>query len=429
MAPTVSDFTRPQSRLRFYEGDSTRLNYTHAFRKSARPALGVLAVAMLALPGCQGRKVVARVNSETINEDDFTSRALRVDNIPAQSGLDAGGLTLVNMIKDSLQQQLAKSKGVVVTDDQVNKYITALERINPALVTDLHSGKVSMEDLVRQYRFEMSSFAIGTDNAKPDPKDVQAAFDEQKANLKVKANYTLRVLPLADLGKAQQSLDELKRSGDFKKAGLIGGLTASQVVNVGKDTVIPADQAPPVLKEALDALRPTEFVKQPVLLQGPNGQTVYVVAQLVDKQKERELTLDEIRPLLERFALAKKFPQWAQHAESESSNFILKSKENIQINIERYKPLRDKFVIPQPTAPMPAQAPPGGGTMSPAPSGGSAPNGTAPTPSGGASSAPSGGSVPPPSSGDPTPSGSSAPAPSGGAGAPPSSAPAPGGKM
>ncbi len=379
------------------------MNYIHAFRRSARPALGVLAVVLLTLPGCQGRKVVARVNSETINEDDFTSRALRVNNITPQAGLDAGGLTLVNMMKDSLLQQLAKSKGITITDDQVNRYITALQRINPALVSDLHTGKVTMEDLVRQYRFEMASFAIGTDNAKPDPKDVQAAYDDQKALLKVKGTYTVRVLPLSDPIKAQQALDELKRSGDFKKAAIIGGLPPQVLATVGKDAVIPADQAPPVLKDALDPLRPTDFVKQPIPLQGQGGQTVYVVAQLVDKQKDRDLNMEEIRPLLERFALAKKFPQWAQHAEKETNDFILKSKDSIQINVDRYKPLRDQFVIPQATAPVPAQAPNPGGSMSP---GATAPGGAAPpSTSGGMAPAPSGGAVPP--------TGSTAPAPGG----------------
>lgn len=360
------------------------MNFNHAFHRSARPALCVLTIAFMTLPGCQGRKVVARVNSETINEDDFTNRALRATNLNPQSGLDAGGMTLVNMIKENLLLQLAKSKGVTVTDDQVSKYIAAVEKLNPQILEGVRSGKITQDDVTREYHLEMVLFGIGTDNAKADAKDLQAAYDQHKNDLTIKGSYKLRLLPLTDPAKAQQALVELKQSGDFKKAAAGAGLPPEVAANMGKETVIPAIQAPPELKVALDSLKPTDYVTAPVMLRNQTGQQFFVVAQLVDKTADHVLTLEESRVLVERFALTDKFPQWGQHADSAMNDFITQSKENIQINIDRYKPLRDQFILPKPKSAMPAQAPPGsaptpGGMGSAPPPGSGAPNPAAPS--------------------------------------------------
>jgi hypothetical protein len=352
----------------------------------------------MTLPGCQGRKVVARVNSETINEDDFTTRALRVTSINPQSGLDAGGMTLVNMVKESLLQQLAKSKGIAVSDDQVNKYTSGIEKLNPQLLEGIRTGKITQEDINREYRNEMILFGIGTDNAKADAKDVQASYTRHQTDLTIKGSYTIRLLPLPDPVKAQLALDEVKKSGDFKKAAAVAGIPPESS-NIGKETVLPALQTPPELKAALDSLKPLDYVTKPVPLQNSQtGQQLYIVAQLVQKTNDHVLTLDESRSLVERFALADKFPQWGQHAESAMNDFITASKDKIEINIERYKPLKEQFILPKPKAALPPQASAG----------------SAPTPGGA-------GAAPP----------SSAPAPGGTNAAPPSSAPAPapGGKM
>ncbi len=348
------------------------MNLTHAFRQSARPALCALTLALLALPGCQGRKVVARVNSETINEDDFTNRALHITSLNPQAGLDAGGMTLVNMVKESLLQQLAKSKGIIVTDDQVNKYVSGIEKLQPQILDGIRTGKITQEELTREYRMEMMLFGIGTDNAKADQKELQAAYDKHQGDLTLKGSYTMRILPLPDPTKADLALAELRKSGDFKKAATVAGLPPTALANVGKDTVIPELQTPPELKNALESLKPTDYVAKPVALRNTQtGQEFFIVAQLVDRTKERILSLDESRTLVERFALADKFPQWGQHADTAMNDFITQSKDNIQINLDRYKPLKEQFILPKPKPVAPAPAPtgsaPASGSSAPAP--------------------------------------------------------------
>ncbi|MCW3098170.1 MAG: PPIC-type domain [Chthonomonadaceae bacterium] len=352
----------------------------HAFCRSARPALCALTIALIALPGCQGRKVVARVNSETINEDDFTNRALHVTSLNPQAGLDAGGVTLVNMIKENLLLQLAKSKGVTVTDDQMGKYVSGIEKLQPQILEGVRSGKITQEDLNREYRMEMLLFAIGTDNAKATQQELQAAYDKHQTDLSIKGNYTLKILPLQDPAKAELALAELKKSGDFKKAAAAGGLPPEIAATMGKETTIPSTQTPPDLRNAIETLKPTDFVAKPVPLQNTqNGQMFYIVAQLVDKTKDRVLSMDEAHVLVERFALADKFPQWGQHADTAMNDFITQSKDNIQIDIDRYKALKDQFILPKPKTAVPAQAPSG---SAPAPGAAAPSSAPAPAPGG-----------------------------------------------
>ncbi len=340
------------------------MNLTYAFRRSARPALCALTLAIMTLPGCQGRKVVARVNSETINEDDFTSRALHVTNINPQSGMDAGGMTLVNMVKESLVLQLAKSKGITITDDQVGQYAAIMEKLNPQLAEGVRTGKITKEELTREYRLEMMLFALGTDNAKVDAKELQAAYDQHKAELTIPGMYKIRPMALPDMAKAELALAELKKSGDFQKAGAAAGLPPQSVAAMGKETPIPASSAPPALKAALDSLKPTDFMAAPIPLQNSaTAPPIYVIAQLTDKTVDHVLTLEESRARVERLALTDKFPQWGPHADSIMSDFITQSKDNIQINIEGYKSLKEQFILPKPKAPMPLPSPASGAPM------------------------------------------------------------------
>lgn len=362
------------------------MNLTHAFSRSTRPVLCALAIALFTLPGCQGRKVVARVNSETINEDDFTARALRVTTLNPQTGLDAGGLTLVNMVKENLVLQLAKNKGITLTDDQVNQYVAIMEKLNPQIMEGIHSGKLLAEDVAREYRMEMLLFALGTDNAKADPKELQATYDKHKQELTLQASYRLRLMLLQDPSKAQQALAEVKKSGDFKQAAIVSGSSPEAV----RETSIPVLQAPPALKASLDALKPLGFTPEPIALPLQTGQ-VYLIAQLLEKTTDHTLTLEESRIRVERMALEDKFPQWGQHADTAINDFITQSKDNIQINIDRYKNLKEQFILPKPKPVVPAGAPSSPTGAAP----GMAPN--APATAGSPTEAPQVGGAAPPS--------------------------------
>src|SRR5207253_2815051 len=149
---------------------------------SKRAILALCAVgALTGLVGCQGHRVVARVGSAAITADDFYDRvqhtgAAQFTNLPPNTTLDAGALTLMSMIRESLIAQLAAEKKVVPSEDTVMRVISYTKRAQPALQDQITAGRLSEEDLVRSIRLSIEEFGIGTDGAKADPKEVEDTY-------------------------------------------------------------------------------------------------------------------------------------------------------------------------------------------------------------------------------------------------------------
>src|SRR6185295_10801427 len=113
--------------------------------------------------------------------------------------------------------------------------------------------------------------------------------------------------------------------------------------------------APPELIKALEALGKGPFTPEKgvftntaVAITQPNptnptapGNTIYLIAQLIGKQTEEKPPLDKIRIFLEQRVLQQKFPQWQMHSQQKVGEYTKGAQ--IQINIDRYKPLLESM--------------------------------------------------------------------------------------
>jgi hypothetical protein len=314
-------------------------------------AFALSGLLLQALSGCQPKNsVVASVNGVNISQDEYVEHVQTVDyptlsQVPAQ--LDAGGLTLVSMIQQELTHQLAsKDKKTAVSDEQVEEYINSKIRNEPDTARQLELGRLSRENLARQVRFTYEQFSIGTDGAKPSDAEVQKAYDEQKDNrLKYKTLYTVRMIPVTSIEKGNEVLQELKKSGDFRKAGEANGYPPLELIYLNKNDFVTADQYPE-LSTVLDTLKPNEFTPSPVTVmvtnrQNPTGPKLpaYVIGQLIKKDPERIPTLKEVRVLLEHQLVEQTHPEAdrRQHFASLLTDFT--SKSQVQIYLKRYEPL------------------------------------------------------------------------------------------
>jgi hypothetical protein len=295
---------------------------------------------------------------------------------------------------------------------------------------------MSEEDLYRQVRRLLELTALGTEGAKADSAKVQAMYDEMSKEPIYPATYTLRVLFVHDPLKAKDIMDQLKASKDFKKAAQNLKLTTAEIANAGREVVLQKKGAPPELVKALDDLGNGPFTPDngpftngPVAIAQPanpanptaQGNTIYIIAQLIGKQADDKPSLDKIRLYLEQRVLQQTQPQWQMHAQQKIGEYTRKAydQNQIQINIERYKPLLDSVIMAQASAhadatagqpadgapggeapgsaPGPGTPPPGASSGAEAPpsgAGGASPNGAPAAGSGTAPTAPTGGGAP-----------------------------------
>ncbi len=388
--------------------------YSIYYRRARSLVAAFSAVAALVLlPGCQGHKIVARINTVAINENDLVDRALNTHVTQAIPGMDVGGYTLIMMIKEELTHQLADVKHAAVSQEDAESFAEFTKRMDPTFANAILSGNLSDEEFERDRRLSLEQIGIGTEGAKAEDRDIQAKYDDltkaapgQKPKLEFPELWTVRMMPFGDEATAERAIDMLKTQPFPVVAQQLLPITPVQAQQATRDTVVNADNVQmrsPALYTAMSALSPGQVVAQPVPVQLNNPQTNtpqqgYLVAQMVKQVKAEKPTLQQARTYLNVLIITSTRPQWSQHANQALAAFTQASAHSIQINVDRYKPLLSAYILPQaatyvtPGGGIPSGLPPAAGSATPPPGSGSpAPgpgaSGTAPAP--GAGSAPS----------------------------------------
>jgi len=401
------------------------LNRRLRTRLRLSPALCAGLLALLLLPGCQGHKVIARVNGDPVLEEEYNDRLQHVsaaDLSQSTPGLDAGGNVLVTMIQEKLLDQLAAKNHVVPSDEWLRTLESFRKRMDPRTAFDLAGGLENETSFLNSLKQQREAIGIGTDGAHVEQADVQQEYNKQKSGFVYPEMFTANVLPTPTQAQAQQAYDVLKRTGDFTAAMQTLGTTqpsgtprpfiiVDSPTNNQAYLVASADpsQSPlPLPADFLTAMRslsPGQSLMKSVTLSRPTAsgspaasQTFYFVVKLLSKQPSSPVSLAEATPALELSVLTQRYPNWRQHYLQQLVDFTHSS--SIQINITRYHPLLTYIQTMQQqnlasvisSQMNPATAP---GAAAPAPGGGSAAPQTGAPPPGRATAPPSGRSARP----------------------------------
>jgi hypothetical protein len=379
--------------LYLFKGDYDALTSIH--RNLARPITAVCASLLLPiLCGCQGHKIIARINGESINDDQYLSRLERV--VPqefdplvktnrAGLNIDAGAVALVSILREKAVDLLAKQKNVVPTSETVESIFNYQRQADPNIAAMMKTTPGLEEDIRRNIRIQSEALGIGTDGAQVDAKELNDAFNAQKNSptasdrLDIPERIGLRVLRVKDADDGLLTLNRLKASGDFAAEAAREG--DGPPVD-GSERIFPTSEIQkqlPSLYEALKSVKPGTFAPAPLPI--INGATSFLaVVEVTHKEPTHIVTLDEVRSVLTQRLLQKKFPQWQLHFIQTLNDFLRKDA-TIEIDIDRYKPLIQAFfkTLIEPVS-APQTAPPGAvGTPSDR-AGSAAPNAGTPPP-------------------------------------------------
>jgi hypothetical protein len=313
--------------------------------------------------------------------------------------MDAGGFTLVSMVKDALINELAKDKGWAPSEDDVQRLASYYLAASPNMAVALKSHLISMDDVRDMARIQLAETSIGTDGAKADQSALDAFYQSNSAKMfNIPETDTVKSLQAPDEASAMQAIEALKRSGDFAKVATDILMAPPEMArNAGRETPLPVTpQLPPDLKNALAALKPGEITPKPIALH-PSASTagapatVYAVIQLVSREPARTLSLADVRPFIEQKVVTTSHPDWQQHQLQLLAAFTkdLIQKGELQINLKQYQPLVDSFIVPMAEGRMnQSPAPVLSGRPNGAPPPGSAPSGSSPQGSAGGAGSP-----------------------------------------
>ena len=336
------------------------MSYFRIRRAPAYLALAATAAVLPLLLGCQPQTIIARVNDKPVTEQEFITAVQKVRQTSFQNQdpkMDAGGLALENKIQGILVDECAAEPALkaVPSDDTLKAYFTQVQRKYPNITNEIKSHSVDQEDVINQIKTTMEMLAIGTDGAKPDDKELQAEYDKHIADhaLDYPALYTIRLLLAENREQANTALDEIKKTGDFHHAADMMGISPEQAATMIRATVYTGEQLPPPTIKVLDTLTPNSYTPEPIEFTVPanpnNPQATpptprYMIAQLIEKVPASVPKLASIKELVTQMALQEKYPQWGLHAAGRVAEFTEKA--NIQIMVDRYKPMLAEIILP-----------------------------------------------------------------------------------
>lgn len=354
-------------------------------RIRALEAAGLFLGCMVALAGCGGggKKIAARVNKDTITEEEFTSRVQQVDALSlgnsAQQGgpARAGDYALQSMITERLIMQLAADKKALPTDAQVTAYVEFAKKYPNIPGSMPRNPFRSDEEMRREARVDVALRGMALGPLNITPQELQKKYDEVKSRLVERERYHLRIFESASNAKAEEALDSLKKGVSFETVALTKSEDPRSRERSGDIGFVNDLQLPPALLAAVRNLKPGEYTQKVVKAAlPPTGQPAvegatphFFLAQLVEKTPPRTAPMEEVRPLVETLVLQDKDPNAGQRVADQVREYTARA--DIQVNLKQYEDLVKRLkTAMQPAAPGAPAAPPVG---VPAPGAGSPP--------------------------------------------------------
>jgi len=275
------------------------------------------ALSWLAGPALSQADVVATVNGETI------ARSALIDRLLEQSTVGQGMLQV--MIGEKLLGQYAKSKGVQVTDQEVQARIAQMRKgqSDEDFKRSLQENQLTEKGLPAFVRLNMLVERLFGDLAVVTDEQVRKAYDENKAVFSRPATATVRVLETRTEAEAKAARQRIQ--GGESMEAVARALSVDLATRRSGGLVAPAyreqlDQLFSGAGDAAFALKVGE-VSQPIKAEGG-----YWLMKLEASTAPMNLSFDEvkeqIRATIRQDMLRKAYAKWLSQALQDPANKI-----------------------------------------------------------------------------------------------------------
>ena len=182
--------------------------------------------------------------------------------------------------------QKLKAEGLSLKDDQVNKQIEKMRKVNPQLDDVIQVGGPRLDALQRRVRYEMALNMLLTKDITVDDKTLKTWFDKHHAYYDQPTRLRVGFLLSSSKDRAdtmeaqitkktksfQELVDEQKKAND----------QVAQQSTAESPTYMVPDSLPPGLRDDVAKLKKGEVSK--VLSIGNGQQKVYVIVRVTDRQ-------------------------------------------------------------------------------------------------------------------------------------------------
>lgn len=231
--------------------------------------------AVLAIAGCSpSKQTVATVNGKEITREQLVDRLIQ-SPVAKQ--------TLQTLILENIIINAADKKGIKITDEDVNRYLTyRRDRMPPGRFDELQTSNGRTEAIYKEdARAELALRALALQNVKVSDESIDKFYKENAGNAFVKPAWReVGLLVTKDKADADKAIASMKKGADFAAVSQQFSIPAArqetaelQWFGVLDDAVI-NEQGQPVDSEPIaNAIRktPAGQMSAPVVMPGPEG--------------------------------------------------------------------------------------------------------------------------------------------------------------
>jgi hypothetical protein len=179
--------------------------------------------AMLGLSACRsGEQPIAKVNETSLTREEYYRRLETVPT-PVLIGqgqattAPAGYTTLVQMVREQVLLQMAKEKGVLPTDKQVDERVEREMKNNPDIKRAITELKVmTLDDFRHQVKIRLAEFNLLTRGVTVTEQETKQFYEQNKKAFYRPTTARVRFVLVQDPRIRQQIDDDLKRGFSFQ---------------------------------------------------------------------------------------------------------------------------------------------------------------------------------------------------------------------
>ncbi len=220
-------------------------------------ALIVLSVAASSLAQIDPARVVVTINGEEIKGAEYYRRMEFLPNVGKRLGdryaeFPPGFMTIEQLITERLVYQLAKAANCLPTDGEIQAEYARAKAENPKYVQDwIDSGKL-LEDLLNQFKYELTTFKLVTKGITITDQEVDDYYKANKASkFTVPKRVKLRVIVVDSEDKKTAVDNELKAGKAFGEIAQKYSVDVTKVAQ-GQYGTVPIDDLAEPVRNALN---------------------------------------------------------------------------------------------------------------------------------------------------------------------------------
>ncbi len=180
-------------------------------------------IAVLMLPACRsGEPSVATINDKQIPREEYYRR-LEIVNLPVQIApnqfvtIPAGYAVLLAMIREQVLLQMAREKGVMPTDKQVEERVERDFKNNPQIKQAITEQKImTLDEYRQQVRVNLAYFNLITRGVTVTEQEVREYYEQRKRDFYRPASVRVRYVAVGNPLIRKQIDDDLKRGFSFQ---------------------------------------------------------------------------------------------------------------------------------------------------------------------------------------------------------------------